>query len=115
MSDSKRIALLGTGIMGSRMTKRLLAAGHNVTVWNRSFDKTAPLAELGAKVAKTPAAAAKDAELVILMLSDGPSCQSVLFGAEGVAAALQPAAIVIDMSSIPPPMARDHAQKLAAL
>ncbi len=115
MTDIRAIALLGTGIMGSRMTKRLLAAGYNVAVWNRSRAKTEPLAALGAKVGDTPAAAASGCDLVIPMLSDGPSVADVLFGAAGAAVALKQGALVVDMSSIPPPVARDHAERLAAL
>jgi 3-hydroxyisobutyrate dehydrogenase len=69
-----RIAFLGLGIMGSRMAANLLAAGHELTVWNR----TAATAEAwaadhpGAAVGQSPAAAAREAELVITMVVDGP-------------------------------------------
>ncbi|MCF7697896.1 NAD(P)-dependent oxidoreductase [Loktanella sp. M215] len=106
-----RIAFLGTGLMGAPMVRRLLAAGHSVTVWNRSAEKTRALADDGARVAATPAEAAAGAEIVFTMLSDGAAVADVLF-AQGAAAAMTAGAVVIDTSSIAPPLARDHAQRL---
>lgn len=109
---TKSIALLGTGLMGAPMTRRLLAAGFAVTVWNRDVSKAEALAEYGAKVAQSAAEAAKNADVVITMLSDGNAVGDVLFAA-GVADALKPGAVVVDMSSIAPPIAKDHAARLA--
>jgi 2-hydroxy-3-oxopropionate reductase len=112
------IAVLGTGIMGSRMATRLIAAGNRVTVWNRSAEKTAPLAALGARVGTSPADTVAGADVAILMLSDGQTVNAVLFGehgAGGAAAALSRGATVVDMSSIPPPLAREHAVAMAEL
>ncbi|MBU2358175.1 MAG: NAD(P)-dependent oxidoreductase [Alphaproteobacteria bacterium] len=106
-----RIAFLGTGLMGAPMVRRLLAAGHSVTVWNRSAEKTRALADDGARVAATPAEAAASAEIVFTMLSDGAAVADVLF-AQGAAAAMTAGAVVVDTSSIAPPLARDHAQRL---
>ncbi|MDH4441216.1 MAG: NAD(P)-dependent oxidoreductase [Rhizobium sp.] len=111
-AKNKSIALLGTGLMGAPMTRRLLAAGFPVTVWNRDISKAEPLAENGATVAQSAADAVKDADVVITMLSDGNAVGHVLFSA-GVADALKPGAVVIDMSSIAPPIAKEHASKLA--
>ncbi len=108
---TKSIALLGTGLMGAPMTRRLLAAGFPVTVWNRDLSKAEALAENGAKVAQSAAEAAKNADVVITMLSDGNAVGDVLFAA-GVADALKPGAVVVDMSSIAPPIAKDHAARL---
>src|SRR5258707_15654632 len=106
-----QLALLGTGIMGFPMASNLLKAGFPVTVWNRTRSKAEPLAAEGARIADTVAAAAAGADLVITMLENGPIVGSVLFEG-GVAAALKPGALVIDMSSIPPPAAPDHAVRL---
>jgi 2-hydroxy-3-oxopropionate reductase len=106
------IAFLGTGIMGSRMAGRILAAGYPLTVWNRSREKAAPLVALGARAVPTPAEACAGAAVAITMLSDGAAVGSVLFD-QGAAANLAPGAIVIDMSSIAPRDARDHARRLA--
>lgn len=111
---SRRIAFLGTGLMGAPMARCLLAAGHEVTVWNRDLSKAEALGADGAVVAKTAAAAARNSEIVFTMLSDGPAVEAVLFDG-GVAGALAEGAIVIDSSSISPPIAKDHSARLKAL
>ncbi|MBN9047218.1 MAG: NAD(P)-dependent oxidoreductase [Rhizobiales bacterium] len=115
---TRRIAFLGTGRMGAPMAGRLIGAGFDVTVWNRDAAKAAPLVEKGAKLAPGPAQAAQDADIVITMLTDGPAVAEVLFGGtmagRSVADALRPGAAVIDMSSIAPDAARDHAGRLEA-
>lgn len=100
--------------MGCRLGLRLVDAGYSLRVWNRSPDKTAALAARGALAAATPADACRDADLVIMMLSDGPSVGSVLFDL-GAAAALQSGGLVVDMSSIGPRDARAHAAHLETL
>jgi 2-hydroxy-3-oxopropionate reductase len=110
-----RLALLGTGLMGAPMARRLLGGGFPVAVWNRTLEKAEALAADGATVATTAAAAAAGADVAITMLSDGAAVEDALFGAGGVAAALAPGALVVDMSSIPPATARDHAARLAAM
>lgn len=110
----KRIAFLGTGLMGAPMVRRLLAAGFPVTVWNRAPEKAQALSADGATVAESPAEAVAGAEVVFTMLSDGHAVRDVLF-ARGVAEALAPAAVIIDTSSIAPQMAREHAGQLAEL
>ncbi|MEV0662327.1 NAD(P)-binding domain-containing protein [Actinomadura luteofluorescens] len=97
-----RIAFLGLGRMGVLMARRLAAAGHDLTVWNRTPARAAPLAEAGAAVRGTPAEAARDRELVVTMLTDAAAVEAVLFGADGAAAALPPGAVIADMSTIGP-------------
>ncbi|MCH7929467.1 MAG: NAD(P)-dependent oxidoreductase [Proteobacteria bacterium] len=108
-----RIAVLGTGLMGAPMAANLLAAGYRVTVWNRTRAKTEPLTARGAVGAGSPAAAVGEAEVVVTMLENGPAVTEVLFDS-GAAEALPRGALVIDMSSIPPATARDHAARLEA-
>jgi len=108
------IAMLGTGLMGAPMAARLLAAGHAVRAWNRTRDKLDPLRAKGAGVAATPAEAVAGADAVITMLENGAVVDTVLF-ASGAADALRPGALVIDMSSIAPADARDHARRLETL
>ena len=110
----ERIAFLGTGLMGAPMVRRLLGAGHAVTVWNRAAHKAAALAADGAVVADDPAAAVAGAGVVFTMLSDGPAVGAVLFG-RGVADGVARGAVVVDTSSIAPDQARDHALRLAGL
>ena len=110
---TERIAFLGIGLMGAPMATRLIAAGHSLTLWNRSRAKAEAIAKPEARIAATPEDAAKDATVLITMLENGPVVETVLFGTNGAASALAPGALVIDMSSSPPPMARDHAQRFA--
>ena len=111
---TRKIAFLGTGLMGAPMASRLLDAGFDVTVWNRNSAKAAPLAEKGAKLAQSAAEAAETADLVITMLTDGPAVRDVLFD-QGAAAALKKGSAVIDMSSISPDFAREHTKRLKAI
>jgi 2-hydroxy-3-oxopropionate reductase len=109
---TSRVALLGVGLMGAPMARRLIDAGFDVTVWSRTRAKAEALAADGAHIADDAASAVANAAIAVTMLSDGPAVSDVLFGA-GVAKALKPGAILVDMSSIPPPTARDHAARLA--
>ncbi len=93
------VAFIGTGIMGAPMVGNLLKAGFEVRVWNRSPHKAQPLAEQGAHVAATPEEAARGAQVLVCMLSDGPTCNQVLFE-EGTVDALAAGALLIVMSSI---------------
>jgi 3-hydroxyisobutyrate dehydrogenase len=77
------IAVLGTGTMGAPMARNLLAAGHEVRVWNRSADRAAPLAEAGGTVAATPAEAVDGAEIVLTMLFDLAATREVVEQATG--------------------------------
>ena len=109
-----RISVLGIGRMGLPMARRLCQAGHEVDVWNRSPDKAQALAADGAQVHASAAKAAAASTLVIGMLENGPAVASVLFE-QGVAAALRPGSLFIDMASIKPREAREHAARLARL
>lgn len=107
------IAFLGTGLMGAPMATRLLAAGHTLTVWNRTPHKAQALAPLGARVAADPAAAVREAHLLIVMLADGASVTDVLFS-EPMQRALKTNTTIIDMSSIPPALAQTHARRFSS-
>ncbi|MGZ2485031.1 2-hydroxy-3-oxopropionate reductase [Rhizobium pisi] len=110
--DRRRIAFLGTGLMGAPMARRLIGAGFAVTVWNRDPGKAAPLATDGAVCAETPRDAVSGADVVITMLTNAEAVEDVLFE-RGAADAIASGATVIDMSSIAPHFARDHAARLA--
>lgn len=109
-----RIAVLGIGLMGFPMARRLCEAGWEVHAWNRTPEKALPLAALGATLHGSAAAAVQHAEFVLTMLEHGGIVEAVLFEA-GVAQAMAPGAVLVDMSSIKPAQARDHGQRLAAL
>jgi 3-hydroxyisobutyrate dehydrogenase-like beta-hydroxyacid dehydrogenase len=108
-----RVAALGIGMMGLPMARRLLDAGLPVTAWNRARSKAERLAPAGGRVADTPAEAVAGADVVITLLTDGQAVEDVLFR-QGTAEAMRPGSTVIDMSSIQPREARDHAARLAA-
>jgi len=107
------VAFIGTGIMGQPMARNLLQAGYPVRAWNRSIAKADALAGHGAEIYQTPTQAANGAQVLICMLSDGPTCDQVLFGEGGAALVLAPGALVIVMSSIPVDSAVEHARRCA--
>ncbi len=109
MSD---LAFLGTGAMGSRMATRLLAAGHQLTVWNRTHARTEDLLARGARGAATPREAAQGAEFVITMLRDGHALQEVAEGPDGVLAGLRAGALLLEMSTVGPRAVADLARVL---
>jgi 3-hydroxyisobutyrate dehydrogenase-like beta-hydroxyacid dehydrogenase len=109
-----KIAVLGTGYMGFPMGRRLCEAGHEVHVWNRTAAKAQQLVPFGATVHTTPADAVRNADIVIIMLAHGDIVGNVLF-ALGAAVAMAPHTLVVDMSSIKPAEARDHAARLSEM
>lgn len=113
MSSRVTVAFLGLGKMGEPMAMRLLAAGFSLSVWNRSVDKARGLEAKGARVAHSAAEAVDGADVAILMLADGPAVTDVLVHG-GVAHAMRRGALVVDMSSIPPAIAREHSKLLAS-
>lgn len=107
-----QIAVLGTGLMGFPMARRLCEAGHAVHAWNRSREKAERLAPFGARIHPAAADAVREAEIVVCMLENGPAIEDVLFR-QGAADAMRPGTLFIDMASIQPREARDHAARLA--
>lgn len=107
------IGFIGIGLMGQPMAMNLLRAGFRLRVWNRSPEKTLPVVQAGATLASSPADAAHGASATILMLENGAIVTDVLF-AQGLADALAPGSFLIDMSSIAPAIAEDHARILNA-
>jgi 3-hydroxyisobutyrate dehydrogenase-like beta-hydroxyacid dehydrogenase len=97
-----KVAVIGLGGMGARMAGRLLDAGHEVVVWNRTPTKTEPLVELGAVSAESPAEAARRTEAVITMVADPEALREVTEGPDGVVAGASEATTVIQMSTVSP-------------
>lgn len=114
IQPSLRIAVLGIGMMGQPMARRLCQAGHAVSVWNRDRSKAERLLDAGARVAASPAEAVAGADCVVTLLTDGAAVADVLFE-QGAAAAMAPGALLVDMSSIMPSQAREHASRLQAM
>ena len=98
-----QVGMLGLGIMGARMAANLAAAGHEMTVWNRTAAKADAFAsEHGGKAAATPRAVAEGSDVVITMVVDGPQVEELLLGEAGAAAGARDGALFVDMSTIAP-------------
>ena len=111
--SKQRIGFLGTGIMGYQMARNLCEAGYLLSAWNRTRDKAAGLETNGALIAQSPQQAAEGADIVIVMLSDGPTCDQVLFHGDSDSTAvvdcMAEESTLIVMSSIPMETAQEHA------
>jgi len=88
--------------MGSGMVSNLLKAGYELTVWNRSVERSKPFARKGARVADTPANAVRDVDLVMYSLSNDQAVEEVVFGANGILSGINAGQIAIDMSTVLP-------------
>ena len=108
------IAFLGLGAMGSRMAARLLAAGHTLTVWNRSPAPAQALAGQGARLAATPAEAVADAAVAIAMVRDDEASRRVWLAPDGALAALPPGAVGVESSTLSPAWVGELAGAFAA-
>ncbi|MCK6625293.1 MAG: NAD(P)-dependent oxidoreductase [Anaerolineae bacterium] len=111
---TQKIGFVGLGLMGSRMAMNLVRAGYAVTVYNRTPEKTKPLAEAGATVAGSLVEVAQNSEIVITMVSDSAALQSVVLGPGGVLEGLQPDSVLIDMSTVDPKVSRQIAEAVRA-
>jgi 3-hydroxyisobutyrate dehydrogenase-like beta-hydroxyacid dehydrogenase len=109
-----KIAFLGLGQMGTPMATRLLDAGHDLVVWNRTPDRATPLAERGAGLASSPFEAAAGVEFAITMLATPEAVEEVLFGTEGLVQGLGPGQILIEMSTIGPAAVHSLASRVPA-
>ena len=106
------VAFIGLGTMGAAMAANLARAGFAVTAWNRTPGRAPELDELGVTVAPTPAAAASDADIVVVCVSDTPDVEAVLFGPDGVVDGARPGTLVVDCSTIAPSGSWDFAARL---
>ena len=97
-----KIGIAGTGRMGAAIAARLLGLGREVAVWNRTADRTRPLAEAGASVAASPAELATSVDIVITILTDAAAIESVYAGAGGLLAGGLGGKLVIEMSTVRP-------------
>lgn len=110
-----RIGFVGTGIMGTPMVMNLIKGGHQVQVWNRTFSKLKGLEEVGAKACHQLSEVGKDVDLLVVMLSDGKTCDEVLFQQDGAVSELKKNSIVIVMSSIPVKTAKHQNERCLSL
>jgi 3-hydroxyisobutyrate dehydrogenase len=108
------IGFIGMGLMGSRMTTRLLAAGYSVWVWNRSPEKCQPLSAQGAQLASNLADIGRECDVIMLCLADTNAVESVMFGDNGLANFVHSQQLIVDFSSITPDASRNFAARLCA-
>src|SRR5579862_1717113 len=101
-----RIGFVGLGIMGKPMARNLLKAGYPVTVYDHRAEPMEELVVDGAAPAQSGSEVARDSDVVITMLPDGPDVEGAVLGSDGILAACRPGAILIDMSSISPSVAQ---------
>ena len=113
-ANKQRIAFIGLGVMGAGMASRLVESGYDVSVYNRTRSKAEEVAELGASIADSPAHAAREAEVVMISLADQNVVEKIVFGEDGVASSLPSGSYLLDMSTVPPPFARELAERIAA-
>ncbi|MBI4490885.1 MAG: NAD(P)-dependent oxidoreductase [Deltaproteobacteria bacterium] len=109
-----KLGFVGLGVMGSRMAKRLLDAGHAVSGYNRTKSKAQWLLDVGMKWADTPRAATQGAEVTFTMVSNTEALQAVVAGSDGILAGLSPGKIYVDMSTVSPAASRELAKQAEA-
>jgi 3-hydroxyisobutyrate dehydrogenase len=109
-----KIGIAGTGRMGAAMAQRLMSLGHEVSVWNRSKEKTKPLAEAGAKVAATPRDLAMDSELVISILTDASAIAATYNGEAGLLSGDVKGRLFVEMSTVRPEVEEKLAKEIRA-
>lgn len=99
---SEKLGFVGLGIMGGGMAANLVRAGFEVTVWNRTASKMAPVTDLGASAAGSPREVAEQSTVVLICVADTPDVVAVTEGPDGILAGLSPGSLVVDHSTISP-------------
>ena len=107
-----KIGVAGTGRMGSAIAQRLMGLGHELAVWNRTQEKTTPLAAAGAKVAATPSQLASSSEAIITILTDAAAIDAAYHGKEGLLSGGISGKLFIEMSTVRPETERALAAKI---
>lgn len=107
MSDMHTICWVGTGVMGLSMAGHLLKAGHTVAIHSRTKDRAKALLDAGARWADTPADAARDAAFVFTMVGYPSDLRAVTLGENGALAAMKRGAVLVDMTTSTPSLARE--------
>ena len=109
-----RVGVAGLGVMGAAVAARLMEVGHEVTVWNRTPEKTKASADAGAKVASSPAQLAGAVDAAITMLTDAAAIDAVYNGPNGLLAGDVKGKLLIEMSTVPPKVPAALAPKVRA-
>ncbi|NNM52167.1 MAG: NAD(P)-dependent oxidoreductase [Pseudomonadales bacterium] len=111
-SSEESLGFIGMGLMGIPICKHLLAAGQNLTVWNRTAEKCQELTTAGAVHAETLQDLAKKSDIIFICLSDDEAVKSVVLGKQGLLAHLRSHHLIVDLSTIAPHATRDLAQEV---
>lgn len=110
---TEHVGLIGLGIMGKPMARNLLKAGLPLTVYNRTRSKAEELVQEGARVADTPAAVARESDVIITVVTNSPDVEEVVLGHGGVLEGVRQGSVLIDMSTISPDVTRAIGDRLA--
>jgi 3-hydroxyisobutyrate dehydrogenase-like beta-hydroxyacid dehydrogenase len=110
----EKLGFVGLGVMGGRMAKRLLDAGHEVTGYNRTKSKAQWLLDVGMLWADSPRAVAEAADVIFSMVTDTQALHSVANGSDGIVAGLSKGKVYLDMSTVSPAASRDLAARVVA-
>src|SRR5712691_7261235 len=110
--DHLKIGIAGTGRMGSAIAQRLMGLGHELAVWNRTREKTGPLAAAGAKVAATPSQLASSSEAIITILTDAAAIDAAYHGRDGLLSVGVSGKLFVEMSTVRPETERMLAAKI---
>ena len=105
-SEKPRLGFIGMGGMGSRMAARLLAAGYDLTIYNRNIARTLVLEKQGARVAPQPAELAAHADIVFSSLADDAAVEKVMLSPGGALAGARPGTVFVEMSTVAPALSR---------
>lgn len=103
------VGFIGLGLMGKPMVRNLLKAGYEVAVWNRTQSKSEAIAAEGARAARTARDAAAAADVLIIIVSDPPALEAVLWG-EGALEGLRRGSVLVDSSTVSPALERRIAE-----
>jgi 3-hydroxyisobutyrate dehydrogenase-like beta-hydroxyacid dehydrogenase len=112
----EKVAFIGLGVMGSNMARRLVEAGHEVWVWNRSQDKAhAFVAAHGGKTAPSPADVAREVDFICVCVGNDDHVRAVLEGPKGALAGMRPGSLLIDHSTVSAELARTQSREAAKI
>ncbi|HYG76839.1 MAG TPA: NAD(P)-dependent oxidoreductase [Planctomycetota bacterium] len=114
MADSLRIGFIGTGVMGAPMAGHLMAAGHSLTVFNRTKAKADALLKKGAAWADTPAQVTQKSDVIFAIVGFPEDVRETFLGKDGIVPMLSRGQVCVDMTTSPPSLAVEIAQAAAA-
>jgi 3-hydroxyisobutyrate dehydrogenase len=114
MEARMKVGIAGTGRMGSAMAQRLMSLGHELTVWNRTAEKTRELAAAGAAVAPTAAALAEKVDAILTILTDDKAIDALYNGPQGLLSGKVAGKLFIEMSTVRPEVEVALAKKVEA-